>query len=88
VVVIRDDRAEAERVFKDAFARNRVAKPWTDQPVGTVEDVAAFIEPYLEIGYRHVIAGFPSLYDEESMTRLATEVRSLIEKKTPASSAR
>ncbi|MFL5681064.1 MAG: LLM class flavin-dependent oxidoreductase [Chloroflexota bacterium] len=79
-VVIRDDRAEAERVFQDAFKRNRVAKPWTDQPVGTVEDVAAFLEPYLEIGYKHLLAAFPAPYDEESMTRLATEVRQMLEK--------
>ena len=36
--------------------------------------------PYLEIGYRHLIAGFPSPHDEESMTRLATEVRPLLER--------
>jgi hypothetical protein len=36
--------------------------------------VTAYLEPYLEIGYHHLIAGFPNPYDEESMTRLATEV--------------
>jgi hypothetical protein len=36
--------------------------------------------PFLEIGYRHFIAGFPSPYDEESMTRLATEVRPMLER--------
>jgi len=87
-VVIRDDRAEAERVFQDAFKRNRVAKPWTDQPVGTVEDVAAFMEPYLEIGYRHLIAAFPAPYDEESMTRLANEVRPMLEKKVGVAARR
>ena len=40
--------------------------------------MAAFIAPYLEIGYHHVIAGFPNPYDEESMTRLGTEVRSAL----------
>ncbi len=79
-VVIRDDRAEAERVALAAFERNRVAKPWTDQPWGTPEDVAEKLAPYLGIGYRHLIAGFPSDYDEESMTRFATEVRPLLEK--------
>ena len=34
-VFIRDDRAEAERLFREAFERNRVASHWTDQPVGT-----------------------------------------------------
>jgi alkanesulfonate monooxygenase SsuD/methylene tetrahydromethanopterin reductase-like flavin-dependent oxidoreductase (luciferase family) len=77
-VIIRDSRAEAERVQREIFARNGKARLWTDQPVGTPEDVAAIIAPFLEIGYRHLIAGFPSPYDEESMTRLATEVRPLL----------
>ncbi len=79
-VFIRDDRAEAERLFRAAFDRNRVAVPWKDQPVGTAEDVAEKIAPYLELGYRHLIAGVPADYDEESMTRFATEVRALLER--------
>ena len=78
-VVIRDNRAEAERIFHEAFDRNRVARHWEDQPVGTPEDVAEKLAPYLEIGYRHLISGFPANYDEESMTRFATEVRPLLE---------
>ena len=31
-VFIRDDRAEAERLFREAFDRNRVTRHWTDQP--------------------------------------------------------
>ncbi len=79
-VFIRDDRAEAERLYREAFERNRVSRRWADQPVGTPEDVAERLAPYLELGYRHLIAGFPSDYDEESMTRLATEVRPLLER--------
>jgi alkanesulfonate monooxygenase SsuD/methylene tetrahydromethanopterin reductase-like flavin-dependent oxidoreductase (luciferase family) len=79
-VFIRDDRAEAERLYREAFDRNRVARRWMDQPVGTPEDVAERLAPYLELGYRHLIAGFPSNYDEESMTRLATEVRPILER--------
>ncbi len=79
-VFIRDDRAEAERLFHAAFDRNRVARHWEDQPVGTPEDVAAKLAPYLDLGYRHLIAGVPADYDEESMTRFATEVRPLLEK--------
>jgi alkanesulfonate monooxygenase SsuD/methylene tetrahydromethanopterin reductase-like flavin-dependent oxidoreductase (luciferase family) len=79
-VIIRDSRAEAEKVQREIFARNGNARLWTDQPVGTPEDVAATIAPFLEIGYRHLIAGFPSPYDEESMTRLATEVRPILER--------
>jgi alkanesulfonate monooxygenase SsuD/methylene tetrahydromethanopterin reductase-like flavin-dependent oxidoreductase (luciferase family) len=74
VVVIRDSREEARKVAEEIFARNGRAQPWENQPVGTPEDVTAFLAPYLEIGYHHLVAGFPSPYDEESMTRLATEV--------------
>lgn len=79
-VIIRDSRAEAARVQREIFARNGHARLWTDQPVGTPEDVAAILEPYLGIGYRHFIAGFPSPYDEESMVRLITEVKPLVER--------
>ncbi|MEW6226163.1 MAG: LLM class flavin-dependent oxidoreductase [Chloroflexota bacterium] len=79
-VFIRDDRAEAERLFHEAFDRNRVARHWVDQPVGTPEDVAEQLAPLVELGYRHLIAGTPANYDEESMTRFATEVRPMLEK--------
>jgi alkanesulfonate monooxygenase SsuD/methylene tetrahydromethanopterin reductase-like flavin-dependent oxidoreductase (luciferase family) len=78
-VFIRDDRAEAERVFHEAFDRNRISPHWADQPVGTPEDVAEMLAPYVEIGYRHLVAGVPATYDEESMTRLVTEVKPLLE---------
>jgi alkanesulfonate monooxygenase SsuD/methylene tetrahydromethanopterin reductase-like flavin-dependent oxidoreductase (luciferase family) len=77
-VVIRDDPAEAERVGRAAFDRNRVARPWTDQPHGTPEQVAEKLAPYLELGYFHLISGFPAPYDEESMTRFVTEVKPML----------
>jgi alkanesulfonate monooxygenase SsuD/methylene tetrahydromethanopterin reductase-like flavin-dependent oxidoreductase (luciferase family) len=79
-VFIRDDRAEAERLFGEDFDRNRVANRWTNQPVGTPEDVAEKLAPYLDLGYRHLIAGMPADYDEESMVRFATEVKPLLER--------
>ena len=79
-VIIRDSRDEAKRVQAAIFERNGRADPWQDQPVGTVEDVAERLAPFLGIGYRHLIAGFPSPYDEESMTRLATEVRPILQR--------
>ena len=42
--------------------------------------MAEKLAPFVELGYRHLIAGFPSPYDEESMTRYATEVKPLLEK--------
>ena len=78
VVVIRNTREEARKVADAIFENNGQAEPWENQPVGTAEDVAAFIAPFLEIGYHHLIAGFPNPYDEESMTRLATEARPML----------
>ena len=42
------------------FERNGNADAWTNQPVGTPEDVAETLAPFLELGYRHLVAGFPS----------------------------
>lgn len=78
-VFIRDSHDEAERAFGDAFARNGGARPWSDQPVGTPDEVAAHLAGYVEAGYRHLIVGFPSPHDEESMERLVTEVRPRLE---------
>jgi alkanesulfonate monooxygenase SsuD/methylene tetrahydromethanopterin reductase-like flavin-dependent oxidoreductase (luciferase family) len=79
VPVIRDSRAEAQRVQADMFRANGNATLWDDQPVGTPEDVVQRLAPLVEMGYRHIICGFPSPYDEETMTRLNTEVRPRLE---------
>ncbi len=76
---IRDDPKEARRLFEAAFARNRVANLWQNQPVGTVEQVVEHLAPKVRLGYRHLIAGLPADYDEESMTRFVTEVKPLLE---------
>jgi len=80
VAVIRDSRAEARRVFAEMFVRNGNARQWEDQPVGTPEDVAAMLAPYVELGYRHLVTGFPAPYDDESMTRLISEVKPALER--------
>ncbi len=80
VVVVRDSRSEAERVYRQLFENNRIADPWKDPPIGTPEEVAEKLAPYLDIGYRHLIASHPAPYDLESLTRLANEVRPLLEK--------
>jgi alkanesulfonate monooxygenase SsuD/methylene tetrahydromethanopterin reductase-like flavin-dependent oxidoreductase (luciferase family) len=74
-VIIRDSRAEAKKVQKAMFEHNGKADLWTDQPVGTPEDVIEMLAPYASIGYHHLVAGFPAPYDEESMTRLINEVK-------------
>jgi F420-dependent oxidoreductase-like protein len=81
VVVIRDSREEAERVAASIFAGHGGAEAWKDQPIGTPEDVAERLAPIVELGYRHLVFGFPSPFDEESMTRLMREVKPMLEGK-------
>ncbi|HWH23331.1 MAG TPA: LLM class flavin-dependent oxidoreductase [Candidatus Limnocylindria bacterium] len=74
-IVIRDSEAEARRVFDDLFERNGGARPWRPEVIGTPEQAVERMARYVELGYRHLICGFPAPYDEESMTRLATEIK-------------
>jgi alkanesulfonate monooxygenase SsuD/methylene tetrahydromethanopterin reductase-like flavin-dependent oxidoreductase (luciferase family) len=79
VCIIRDDPAEAERILEATFAHNGGASPWHNQMVGTVEQVAEKLRPYLGIGFRHFSVGFPAPYDAESMERLVREVKPMLE---------
>jgi len=79
VCVIRDDPAEARRVFEKLFEGNGGARPWKDQPVGTPEQIADILRPYLEIGFRHFVVGFPYPYDAETMERLIRDVVPLLQ---------
>jgi alkanesulfonate monooxygenase SsuD/methylene tetrahydromethanopterin reductase-like flavin-dependent oxidoreductase (luciferase family) len=76
-IFIRDNRSEADRICHATFENNRAA-PWYAH-CGTPEDIAQELAPFLELGYRHLIANFPAPYDCESLTRFATEVRTLLE---------
>ena len=77
--VIRDDPAEARRVFNEIFEQNGHARPWDAQLLGTPEQVADKIRPYMELGYRHLTIGFPHPYDAETMERMITDVKPLVE---------
>ena len=88
--IIRDSREEAFRVQDEILAHNGGAEVDEDRPksatleanrgcVGTVDDVVEHCRPYVELGYRHLICCYPSPFDEESMTRMATEVRPRLE---------
>ena len=79
VCIIRDDPAEAQRILEETFVRHGGAKPWRNQPVGTPEQVAETMRPYLGIGFRHFLIGMPSPFDAETMERLMTEVKPMLE---------
>jgi alkanesulfonate monooxygenase SsuD/methylene tetrahydromethanopterin reductase-like flavin-dependent oxidoreductase (luciferase family) len=75
VPVIRDSHDEALRVQASIFKHNGNAEIWQDQPVGTADEVYDFLAPYVELGYHHLVFYYPAPFDEETMTRMATEVR-------------
>lgn len=79
VIIIRDDPAEARRVLEETFAANGGAEPWRNQVTGTPEQVAEKLRPFLGIGFRHFIVGFPPPYDAETMERLIREVKPMLE---------
>ena len=78
VCVIRDTEAEASRVNDALFAHNGRARVWPNQHSGTPEQVAEMMRPYLEIGFRHFICGFPGPHDAETMERMITEVKPML----------
>jgi len=79
-VVVRDSEDEALRVLEGIYERNGNAETWAGrpasaQPVGSPQHIADTLAPFVELGYRHVVFGLPAPYDEETMTRLMTEVK-------------
>jgi alkanesulfonate monooxygenase SsuD/methylene tetrahydromethanopterin reductase-like flavin-dependent oxidoreductase (luciferase family) len=86
-LIIRDTVEDARRVLGDTFAHNGGATAWAgrspdQQPSGPPERVAEELARYIDIGYRHLVIGFPAPYDEETMERLATEVRPMLTGRT------
>jgi F420-dependent oxidoreductase-like protein len=79
VVVIRDTFEQARDVLRRTFEHNGRARLWADQPIGTPEMVAEKLRPFAEVGYRHLVVEFPAPYDAESMERVVTEVKPLLE---------
>jgi F420-dependent oxidoreductase-like protein len=73
-VVIRNDPAAAQKIHEAQFAANGISPSWTNQPVGTVDQVIEHLTPFVKLGYRHLIAGFSTPHDEESLVRFAEEV--------------
>ena len=83
-VLVRDSHAEAVRVLEATYAHNGGAQTWANrpasaQPAGSPEHLVELLQPFVEAGYRHIVFGFPAPYDEETMVRLATEVRPKLE---------
>jgi alkanesulfonate monooxygenase SsuD/methylene tetrahydromethanopterin reductase-like flavin-dependent oxidoreductase (luciferase family) len=78
--IIRDDPAEAERVWAAALARagthpDAIRNAW----LGTPRQIAERLDPYAALGFDTVIIELPAPYDAETIERLATEVKPMVE---------
>jgi alkanesulfonate monooxygenase SsuD/methylene tetrahydromethanopterin reductase-like flavin-dependent oxidoreductase (luciferase family) len=82
-IVIRDDPAEAARVWEAAMAHNDAARDEWDEDsrpiLGTVEQVAARLREYTAVGFDGLIVEIPSPFDHETIDRLIGEVKPLVD---------
>ena len=88
-VVVRDTREAALDLDAELLARGGAQvdvvragsglAPADRIVAGNPDEVYEQLAPYVEAGYRHLICGFPPPYDEETMRRIATEVRPRLE---------
>jgi len=78
-VVIRDERDEALAVYEAGLSHNAQTletapgEPW----VGSPSAIAELWSPFVELGFRHLIADLPSPHDPETIARLP-EIRELL----------
>lgn len=77
-IVVRRTAAEARRVV-DGIRRVNVG--WQGGPglVGSPEQVAERLAPYLELGFRHFDFDYPAPFDLETLELLGTEVRAALD---------
>jgi alkanesulfonate monooxygenase SsuD/methylene tetrahydromethanopterin reductase-like flavin-dependent oxidoreductase (luciferase family) len=79
-MVIRNNPAEAQKIYEAQFGRNGISPLWENQPVGSVDQIVEQLAPYVKLGYKHLVAGFSTPHDEESLIRFAEEVKPQLEK--------
>ena len=76
--IIRDTEAEAKKVA-DAWAERNRLPEWRQPFYGTAEAVAEYWAGYLDLGFDHVYVDCPAPFDHETLERLATEVKPMLE---------
>ena len=78
-IVIRDDRADAERAYQALLVANGIEDMGgSNALLGAPTEVADALRPYAEMGFETVIVRMPAPYDRETIDRMA-EVRELLD---------
>jgi len=72
-IVVRRTAADARRFVAEIQRVNR----WDGEPelIGTPDEVADRLAPYLELGFHHIDFDYPAPFDLETLELLAAEVR-------------
>jgi F420-dependent oxidoreductase-like protein len=86
LVIIRDDPAAARQV--DAGFRQQ--HPGYDESprIGTAEQIAESLVPYVNLGFRHIFFDAPAPFDAETIERFVGEVKPIVEALTAARAGR
>jgi len=77
--IIRDTEEEARKVAAEMKERNVGWRGPVDGPFGSAEQVAEKWAPYFDLGFEHFYIDCPAPFDHETLERLATEVRPMLE---------
>ena len=82
-LTIRDSEAEADRVWKAHMEHNRTPLADVEDDdtfwLGSPEQIADRLRPYVELGFGTVISEQPAPYDVETLERFVGEVKPLID---------
>ncbi len=83
-IIIRDSRAEAERVWAEQMAHNKTPREDWDGPetlwLGTVDEIAEKMLGYVRVGFASVLVELPAPYDMETIERLIGEVKPIVDR--------
>jgi alkanesulfonate monooxygenase SsuD/methylene tetrahydromethanopterin reductase-like flavin-dependent oxidoreductase (luciferase family) len=86
LVVIRDDPRDAQRYVEEVKRRH----PGYDDPpkIGTSEQLADSLAPFVELGFRHIFYDLTAPFDDETLERFVTEVTPALESGVGATARR
>jgi F420-dependent oxidoreductase-like protein len=76
-VIIRDTESDAQSYYAEI---QRQHPGFSDKPkIGTAEQLADRLRPYVELGFRHILFDASAPFDDETLERFVTEVKPMLE---------
>jgi len=76
-VIIRDKQSDAEAYYAEV---QRQHPGFSDKPkIGTADEIAERLRPYVELGFRHIFFDASAPFDDETLQRFVGEVKPMLE---------